>query len=249
MVKLGLIGYPLGHSFSKNYYQAKFDKENIENVDYDLYALEHIETFETLYQSDVNYRGFNVTIPHKVAILPYLNQLSEEAKAIGAVNCITIKRDKKDTIITGYNTDAFGFENSFTPLRRPEHQKALVLGNGGAAKAVVYTLQKLNIPYLIVSRSKDNGDITYSELDSHILQEYKIIINCSPLGTYPKTEECPDIPYDAITNEHLLYDLIYNPEETLFLKKGKEKGATIKNGYEMLVLQAEKNWEIWKSNF
>lgn len=249
MIKLGLLGYPLGHSFSKAYYLNKFEKENIQDVDYDLYAIENIKDFELLYTNDVNYKGFNITIPHKVAVLPYINELSDEAKNIGAVNCITIKRENGQHILTGFNTDAYGFEMSIKPLIKPHHNKALVLGNGGAAKAVLYVLEKLSIPYLIVSRSLQNGDITYEELNEDIIKEHTIIINCSPLGTFPNIQDCPNIPYQAISDEHLLYDLIYNPEETEFLRRGKEKGADTKNGYEMLVLQAEKNWEIWSENF
>lgn len=249
MIKLGLIGFPLGHSFSKNYYNHKFENENITDVEYDLYPVEDMKSFENLYTSDNNYKGFNVTIPHKVAVIPLLTELSEEAKKIGAVNCITIKKEGNVSILKGYNTDAFGFEESLKPLLTASHKKALVLGNGGAAKAVYYTLEKLNIPYLIVSRSKANGDITYDELDSETIGSHQLIINCSPVGTYPNVNECPLIPYDGITKEHLLYDLIYNPEETMFLNKGKNMGAKVKNGYEMLVLQAEKNWQIWQNNF
>lgn len=249
MIKLGLIGFPLGHSFSKNYYTNKFKNENITDVEYDLYPLEDMQSFENLYISDNNYKGFNVTIPHKLSVIPLLTELSEEAKKIGAVNCITIKKEGNTSILKGYNTDAFGFEESLKPLLTTNHKKALVLGNGGAAKAVYYTLEKLNIPYLIVSRSKANGDITYEELDREIITSHQLIINCSPVGTFPNVNDCPCIPYEYITKEHLLYDLIYNPEETMFLNKGKNMGAKIKNGYEMLVLQAEKNWQIWKSNF
>lgn len=248
MTKLGLIGFPLGHSFSKNYYLNKFERENITTIDYDLYAIENIESFEKLYHTDKSFKGFNVTIPHKVAVIPFLHELSEEAIAIGAVNCITINQDGPSPILKGFNTDAYGFEESLKPLLKSNHQRALVLGNGGAAKAVLYTLEKLTIPHLIVSRSKENGDITYDELNEELLAEYQIIINCSPVGTFPKTDQCPAIPYEALNSDHLLYDLIYNPEETLFLQKGKEKGATIKNGYEMLILQADKNWEIWQNN-
>jgi shikimate dehydrogenase len=249
MIKLGLIGYPLGHSFSKNYYLAKFDKENIQNIHYDLYAIEQIDQFPSLFSLDSDFRGFNVTIPHKQAVIPYLNELSEEAAQMKAVNCITIKHQEGKIILKGYNTDAYGFEKSIEPLLKPHHTKALVLGNGGAAKAVFYTLEKLNISYKIVSRNSGTGDLTYEDLTKELLAEYSLIINCSPVGTFPHIDSCPNIPYEGITEKHLLYDLIYNPEETLFLKKGKERGATIKNGYEMLLLQAEKNWEIWQSNF
>jgi len=247
MIKLGLIGYPLGHSFSKSFYNNKFQAENITGYNYELYPVQDMHSFESLYLSDKSFKGFNVTIPHKIAVIPLLKELSEEAQTIGAVNCITIKQTESGPELKGYNTDAYGFENSIKPLLNDNHQKALVLGNGGAAKAVYYTLRKLNIPFLIVSRSKENGDLTYQDLTEEIIQEYTVIINCSPVGTFPNVDQSPEIPYQHITESHLLYDLIYNPEETLFLKKGKEKGATIKNGYEMLVLQAEKNWEIWQN--
>lgn len=249
MIKLGLIGFPLGHSFSKSYYLNKFEREDITGIDYELYALESIDSFKKLYDTDVEFRGFNVTIPHKMAVMPLLNELSPEAEAIGAVNCITIDHKGGQPILKGYNTDAFGFEESLKPLLKNCHKKALVLGNGGAAKAVLYALTKLGIPYLIVSRTKDNGDLTYEELDATTLAAHQIIINCSPVGTFPNIDQCPTIPYEEITKDHLLYDLIYNPAETLFLSKGKEKGATIKNGYDMLLLQAEKNWAIWSNNF
>lgn len=248
MIKLGLIGFPLGHSFSKNYYLNKFEKENIKGIDYDLYPLQSMEEFRRLFQEDSSFLGFNVTIPHKQAVLPLMSELSEEAHAIQAVNCITISRDADGIQLKGYNTDAYGFEASLKPLLNENHRQALVLGNGGAAKAVIYTLKKLGIPYLLVSRSKDHGDMTYAELDAQTLQTHHLIINCSPVGTFPHTDSCPAIPYAYLTDRHLLYDLIYNPEETLFLKKGKEQGAQIKNGYEMLLLQAEKNWDIWQNN-
>ena len=245
MKKLGLIGYPLGHSFSKTYYLNKFEQENIHDIDYDLYPMEDISSFETLYTHDTAYAGFNVTIPHKQEVMRYLTELSAEAAEIQAVNCITIKHQEGKVILKGYNTDAYGFQHSLAPLLQPQHTHALVLGNGGAAKAVCYALKQLGITYQLVSRSKENGDITYTELNQDVLDSHKLIINCSPLGTYPNVEACPAIPYEFIGPAHLLYDLIYNPEETTFLRKGKEQGAAIKNGYEMLVLQAEQNWAIW----
>lgn len=245
MKKLGLIGYPLGHSFSKSYYLNKFEKENIHDIDYDLYPIEHISSFEELYLSDTAYGGFNITIPHKQNILPYITELSTEAEEIQAVNCITIKRCGDKVILKGYNTDAYGFQNSLQPLLEPHHSRALILGNGGAAKAVCYVLKQLGIEYNLISRAKANSCLTYQDLNKEIMESHKLIINCTPLGTYPNINDCPDIPYEFITREHLLYDLIYNPEETTFLAKGKAKGAAIKNGYEMLVLQAEQNWKIW----
>lgn len=245
MKKLGLVGYPLGHSFSKKFYLDKFEKEQITGVNYDLYPTEELENFQAIYSGDSDFYGFNVTIPHKRNVMAFLHELSPEAEEIKAVNCVRIERRDGKAFLKGFNTDAFGFEQSLKPLLTPEHKKALVFGNGGAAQAVYYSLKKLNIPYKIVSRSKANGDLTYSDLTADIVNEHKLLINCSPVGTFPNVDECPDIPYEAVTEHHLLYDLIYNPEETLFLRKGKESGAAIKNGYEMLVLQAERNWEIW----
>lgn len=247
MRKLGLLGYPLGHSFSKKYYLDKFRKEQITDVDYDLYAIADIRDFPRLYREDERFYGFNVTIPHKQAVMPLLDELSAEAEAIQAVNCITIARNAGRIHLKGYNTDAIGFEESLKPLLKEQHRKALVLGNGGAAKAVFYVLQKLGIPYLVVSRTREKGDLTYPELDEAILKEHQLLINCSPVGTFPKVDEAPDIPYEFVGGDHLLYDLIYNPEETLFLRRGKERGAVTKNGYEMLLIQAEKNWEIWNN--
>jgi len=247
MRKLGLLGYPLGHSFSKKYYLDKFNREHIKDIDYDLYAIEDIRDFPKLYIQDEHFYGFNVTIPHKQAVMQYMDRLSEEAEAIQAVNCITIRRDGPTPSLTGYNTDAFGFEESLKPMLKENHKKALVLGNGGAAKAVFYVLEKLGISYLVVSRSKGKGDLTYADLDADIVRDHQLIINCSPVGTFPNIDEAPQIPYAYIGTAHLLYDLIYNPEETLFLRKGRENGAMTKNGYEMLLLQAEKNWEIWNN--
>lgn len=248
MKKLGLIGFPLGHSFSKKYYQDKFEKEAIQAVDYDLYTLENIADFPNLLAKNPEFYGINVTIPHKQGIMHYLDALSAEALEIQAVNCVQIRNKEGKTYLKGFNTDAYGFENSLKPLLQKQHCKALVFGNGGAAKAVLYVLKKLGIAYHIVSRSLENGDLTYDQLTAELIEAHTLLINCSPLGTFPNIEHAPNIPYAAIGSDHLLYDLIYNPEETLFLKKGKEKGATTKNGYEMLLLQAEKNWEIWHAD-
>lgn len=245
MKQLGLIGYPLGHSFSKKYYLEKFRNEGIKNIDYDLYPLSTIEEFPSLYLNNPEFYGVNVTIPYKQDVMQYLTELSEEAKEIAAVNCIQIRHETDGVKLKGFNTDAYGFEKSLEPLLKPNHSKALIFGNGGATKAVAYSLKKLGIDFKIVSRAKTEDNLSYEDLTEELIQNTPLLINCTPLGTFPKTEECPAMPYHAISSEHLLYDLIYNPEETLFLKKGKEKGAAIKNGYEMLVLQAEKNWEIW----
>lgn len=249
MIKLGLIGFPLGHSFSKNYYLSKFEKENITGIDYDLYPLKDIDDFSSLILQDDQFRGFNVTIPHKQSVIKHLHELSNEAREIGAVNCITIDRKEGKLFLKGHNTDAFGFQKSLEPLLTEKHKRALVLGNGGAAKAVCYTLHKLGIAHAIVSRSQSNGDITYDGLSKKMLETHQIIINCSPVGTFPYIDQCPNIPYEFLSADHLLYDLIYNPEETLFLKKGRAQKALTKNGYDMLVFQAERNWQIWEDSF
>lgn len=247
MKQLGLIGYPLGHSFSKKYYLDKFRREGIHGVHYDLYPLEHISEFPALYQDNPDFSGANVTIPYKQEVIPYLDQLAEEAAAIGAVNCIRIERPNPGSkpLLTGFNTDAFGFENSLTPLLTAHQDRALIFGNGGATKAVAYVLKKRNIPFDIVSRTPCSSQLAYDDLTESVIASRRLLINCTPLGTHPQVDQCPPIPYQGITREHLLYDLIYNPEETLFLKQGRTNGARTKNGYQMLVLQAEKNWEIW----
>jgi len=245
MRKFGIIGHPLGHSFSKKFYSEKFEKEGIREVHYDMYPLPDIRDFPALYSNDDKFHGFNVTLPHKQTVIPFLDELSDEANEIGAVNCIQIRRkDGRKPHLKGFNTDAHGFERSIFPLLKP-NGKALVLGNGGAAKAVFYVLRKLGVPFKTVSRSAENGDLTYADLTETIVREHLAIVNCSPLGTFPDVESSPDIPYGGIGEGHLLYDLVYNPEETVFLRNGKERGAAVKNGLEMLILQAEKNWEIW----
>ncbi len=245
MKKLGLIGYPLGHSFSKKFYREKFERENITDLHYDLYPMEDISAFPLLYERDPGFYGFNVTIPHKRNVMRFLNEFSPEAANINAVNCVQVRWQDGKPYLKGFNTDAFGFEQSLRPHLKPQHTDALVLGNGGAAQAVFYVLRKLDISFKIVSRSRNNGDLAYADLTEDLIASHKLIINCSPVGTFPHIADAPAIPYAGIGAEHLLYDLIYNPEETAFLKRGKEQGAAIKNGHEMLVLQAEKNWEIW----
>lgn len=249
MKKLGLIGYPLGHSFSKKYYVDKMEKESIVDIDYDLYPIPSITAFPSLFAAgNTEFVGCNVTIPYKQSVIPYLQELSDEATEIGAVNCITLQHlPSGESKLVGYNTDAYGFEKSLRRHWDPEkHDKALILGNGGAAKAVLFVLKKLGISAQLVSRTKSEIAISYEELSTEIIAGTHLIINCTPLGTFPNVDACPPIPYDAIGQDHYLYDLIYNPEETLFLKQGRIKGAVTKNGYEMLVLQADKNWEIWQ---
>lgn len=243
MNQFGLIGRNISYSFSQKYFSDKFNSEKIENTFYQTFDLQNVSEFEELVQTK-NLKGLNVTIPYKEQILLFLDQLSPEAEKIGAVNCIQIQRDAENNLIKkGFNTDAYGFENSLKPLLELHHQKALILGDGGAAKAVKFVLDKLEITHKTVTRK---GDFLYSDLTKEIIQDHPIIINSTPLGTFPDVENAPDIPYEFISDRHILYDLIYNPEKTQFLKNGETKGAKIKNGYEMLVLQAEKSWEIWK---
>jgi shikimate dehydrogenase len=241
--KYGLIGYPLSHSFSKGYFTEKFKKEGIENAAYETYPLEKISDFTTLLQNNPELVGLNVTIPYKEAIIPYLDELSEEAKKIGAVNTIKIINGKK----IGYNSDVVGFEKSLIQHLKPTHNKALVLGTGGAAKAVWFVLKKLNIPYLKVSRTASENIIAYDTISIDLVKEYPLIINTTPLGMSPKLESKPDIPYQALTKNHFLYDLVYNPQTTLFLEMGQKMGATIQNGLPMLHGQAERSWELWNT--
>ena len=241
MKQFGLIGYPLSHSFSKGYFAEKFAKENIVDCHYDVFPLEKVEDFVELCNTHKNLVGLNVTIPYKEKIIPFLDELDETAANIGAVNTIKFSNGKK----IGYNTDCFGFEMSLKPLLKPHHTHALILGTGGASKAVEYVLKKLGIDFHYVSRTKSAKAIAYEEVNDLIIQNSTLIINSTPIGMYPNVNDAPDIPYQFITDKHLLYDLIYNPEETQFLKEGKERGAQTKNGLEMLHLQAERSWQIW----
>jgi len=236
--KLGLIGYPLSHSFSPGYFAEKFEKLGLSNSEYRAYSIDHISKIDKIFKSGVT--GLNVTIPYKEQVIPYLDKLSEEAQEIGAVNTIKIV----DGMKVGHNTDVYGFQASLLEqLDNIIVKKALVLGSGGAAKAVGFVLDRLRIEYQIVSRSKSN--LSYTDLNAEILKNHKLIINTTPLGMYPKIDSCPDIPYEALSKKHFLYDLVYNPEKTLFLIKGESAGSCIKNGNDMLILQAEKSWEIW----
>ncbi|WP_374166034.1 shikimate dehydrogenase [Arcticibacter sp. MXS-1] len=260
MKKFGLIGYPLSHSFSKKYFESKFEKEGITDCSYDLFPIENLSDFEKLLSAHPDLCGLNVTIPHKIGVMFYLDKVDPAAKAIDAVNCIKIIKQKPlESFFTGelsstklrlegYNTDAYGFENSLKPLLKKHHNKALVLGSGGSSRAVAYVLGKLGIDYKVVSRKKSRKQISYSDLNKSIISEHLVIINTTPLGLSPASDTFPEIPYEFITSDHLLYDLIYNPAETEFLKRGKMQGATIKNGEEMLHLQAERSWEIWNND-
>ncbi len=244
----GLIGFPLKHSFSSKFFTEKFAREGVE-AEYLNFEIEDILQLREVILFNQHLRGLNVTIPYKEQVIPFLNEITPEAQRIGAVNTIKIEREPGNMYfyhLTGYNTDYVGFKKSIEPLIRPGlHKKALILGTGGASKAVRQVFEEMNIPWKYVSRTGSDERFTYNEIDEAVLLEHKIVVNCSPIGTFPKDEKCPDIPYRFLTHEHLLYDLIYNPSETLFLKKGKAQGATIKNGAEMLELQALAAWEIW----
>ena len=261
MKKYGLIGFPLTHSFSKKYFTEKFAKEKITGAEYDLYPLEHIKDLQDMLDLHPDICGLNVTIPHKVSVLKYLDWIEHAARTAGAVNCIRVIAESPvlasflgevgevghDFRLEGFNTDIYGFERSLKPLITDEHETALVLGDGGAAKAVKCALDNLGIGMTVVTRKPTPKGLLFKDLKPYHIKRHKLIINTTPLGTAPNLNECPPIPYEALTPEHLLYDLVYNPEKTLFLKKGEEQGAQIKNGYEMLTLQAEKSWEIWNS--
>lgn len=238
----GLIGKNISYSFSHNYFTNKFSKLGFFNREYKNFDISSIEDFGSIIKGHKHLAGLNVTIPYKEAVIPFLNKLDPQAREIGAVNTIKVLPDGQ---LTGFNTDVYGFEKSIQTLLTDHHRKALILGTGGASKAVAFVLKKLNIEFLYVSRSSGMLTIQYEELTRDIMEDFQVVINCTPLGTYPKTEEYPPIPYDYITNRYLCFDLIYNPAETIFLKMARLRGATTKNGLEMLELQAEKAWEIW----
>ncbi|RFM36149.1 shikimate dehydrogenase family protein [Chitinophaga silvisoli] len=238
----GLIGYPLSHSFSKGFFAEKFAREGIQGCVYDSFSLPAITELEPLMaQYGEELQGLNVTIPYKEAVIPYLDELSPAAAKMKAVNCIRFINGRK----IGHNTDAIGFRRSLEPLLQPHHNKALVLGTGGAAKAVQFVLEALHIPYQLVSRQAGAGTIPYEAVTAGIIATHTLIINTTPLGMYPNVDAAPALPYEGLNEQHLLYDLIYNPAITAFLQKGADRGATIKNGHEMLILQAEASWEIW----
>lgn len=245
MKQFGLIGYPLGHSFSKKYFTEKFEKENIPGCNYELYPIESIDKLPELIKSTPGLKGLNVTIPYKQDVFNYLDETDKTAKEIGAVNCIKITNRDQKYYLKGFNTDCTGFELSFKPHLKPHHTKALILGTGGAAKAVEYTLKKLGIDFYYVSRTPRENVLGYKDIDDNILNDYKIIINTSPLGMHPNTDAAPSLPYKLMDDSFYLYDLVYNPQETMFMQLGKKQGATVKNGLEMLYGQAEKAWEIW----
>lgn len=241
--KFGLVGRDISYSFSRGYFTEKFSKLHLNNYSYENFDLKQIDEFKNVISKNPNIKGLNVTIPYKEVILPFLNELDSEAEKIGAVN--TIKLTPKG--LKGYNTDVYGFRKTLEPLLKKYHKKALILGTGGASKAIAFVLDELGIDFSFVSRSPSKNQISYTDLKTDVLHEYLVIINCTPLGTHPDVEKKPNIPYDAIGSKHLLFDLIYNPEKTAFLKEGESRDAQICNGFRMLELQAEKSWEIWNS--
>lgn len=238
----GLVGRNIGHSFSRKYFTERFEKDNLEGYSYQNFDIPTIEEFPEIIKNNPNLKGLNITIPYKEAVIPFLNKLSKKAFTIGAVNTIRITKSGK---LKGYNTDCYGFGKSLKPLLEPHHKKALILGTGGASKAIAYALEERNILYTFVSREASGNTIDYDRINATTFDNYQIIINCTPLGTSPNVDECPAIPYEYFTEKHIAYDLIYNPEETLFLKKARLQGAKTKNGLEMLILQAQKAWKIW----
>ena len=243
MREFGLIGYPLSHSFSQKYFTEKFEKEAILDCRYSNFPIPSIEGIRNVLAEHPGLEGLNVTIPYKEKIISYLHKTSSVVNEIGACNCIKIENGQ----LAGFNTDAGGFERSFTKNLKPWHQQALILGTGGASKAVQYVLSKLNIPYMVASRTPKKNEIGYDLIDESIIDQYQVIINSTPLGMQPHTEQCPSLPYASLGKEHYLYDLIYNPAKTVFLELGEKRGATTQNGYDMLVYQAEESWQIWNS--
>ncbi|MBL0882360.1 MAG: shikimate dehydrogenase [Chitinophagaceae bacterium] len=241
MERYGLIGYPLTHSFSQKYFSEKFLKEGLANHLYENFPINSIALLKDILANNKDLRGLNVTIPYKKEVLTYLDESSTAVKLIGACNCIKIVEGK----LYGFNTDVIGFEKSLRPFLRPEHTAALILGTGGAAMAVAYTMQELGIHYQYVSRQKVKNGITYADIDQRIIEQHTLIINTTPLGMYPLVNDCPPLPYEWLTSKHHCFDLIYNPADTLFLQKSAAQKATIQNGDEMLIIQAEESWRIW----
>lgn len=244
MDKYGLIGYPLGHSFSKNYFNEKFENENID-AEYINFEIPTIDALPEVLATNPELRGLNVTIPYKEKVISFLDAVSPEARAIGAINVIKVEHKGNETILKGYNSDVIGFTKSIAPLLKRHNKKALILGTGGASKAIDYGLKSLGLETVKVSRYERPGTIQYSKITPEIIKEYNVIVNCTPCGMYPNIEECPDLPYEAMTEKNILYDLIYNPDQTKFMKLGAKQGATVKNGLEMLLLQAFASWEFW----
>lgn len=241
--KFGLIGKDISYSFSRGYFTEKFETLGLKNYSYENFDFQEIEEFKLLVDQNSDIKGCNVTIPYKESIIPYLDEIDPKAKKIGAVNTIHFTNDK----LIGYNTDAYGFQKSIEPNIKKHHKRALILGTGGASKAVNYVLEEMGLECCFVSRNPKKNQLGYIDLDKKILSKYSVIVNCTPLGTHPNIDRKPDIPYQFVTKKHLLFDLIYNPEKTAFLASGEKYGATISNGHSMLKNQAEESWSIWNS--
>lgn len=247
MDKYGLIGFPLGHSFSKSFFNEKFQNEGID-AEYINFEIKGIDELPEVLATNPELRGLNVTIPYKEKVLSFLDYISVEARAIGAVNVIRVDHKGDDVVLKGYNSDVIGFTKSIELLLETFHRKALILGTGGASKAINYGLKSLGLETVLVSRFERPGTIQYKDITPDVVKEYNVIVNCTPSGMFPHYDECPDLPYEALDNHNLLYDLIYNPDETLFMKKGRERGAQTKNGLEMLLLQAFASWDFWNGD-
>lgn len=247
MDKYGLIGFPLGHSFSKSFFNEKFQNEGID-AEYINFEIKGIDELPEVLATNPELRGLNVTIPYKEKVLSFLDYISVEARAIGAVNVIRVDHKGDDVVLKGYNSDVIGFTKSIEPLLETFHRKALILGTGGASKAINYGLKSLGLETVLVSRFERPGTIQYKDITPDVVKEYNVIVNCTPSGMFPHYDECPDLPYEALDNHNMLYDLIYNPDETLFMKKGRERGAQTKNGLEMLLLQAFASWDFWNGD-
>ena len=244
MEKYGLIGYPLSHSFSIRYFNEKFQNEGID-AEYVNFEIPQIELLPEILASNPDLMGFNVTIPYKEKVISYLDHVSPEARAIGAVNVVSVIHKNKGYYLKGYNSDVIGFTKSIEPMLEPFHKKALILGTGGASKAIYYGLKSLGLECVFVSRYERPGTVQYDKITGDDVREYNVIVNCTPCGMFPHTNECPNLPYEAMDSHTLLYDLIYNPDETMFMHKGAKQGATVVNGLEMLLLQAFASWEFW----
>lgn len=244
MDQYGLIGYPLRHSFSRSYFNEKFSNENIQ-AEYVNFELSSIDKLNVLLKENIWLKGLNVTIPYKEAVIPFLDELDETAKAVGAVNVVKFIREKKKTRLVGFNSDVIGFRKSIEYLLDDYHLGALVLGTGGASKAATYVLKQFGLDVKTVGRTPGQGDLTYDELNESIMSFNHVIVNTTPVGMFPKVDDAPNIPYQYLTKKHLLYDMLYNPNVTKFMKLGEAEGAVVMNGLEMLLLQADASWEIW----